>query len=345
MPGSPIALRNSDVWHLILSIVNRKTRLTLTKTCHSLNQLAAPYLLGDVVLQGLGPRKLESFLKFIAPRGDDEESAYRLRSLRGLSLEIAHPPPSIDVLLSLFTRLQQHAINLTRLRVSVTDMAAALFNPEAPRLGEGIASLQYIRDLDLDFPLVMLYYDILHTMRSRLVSVKLSPRAQPINPIPLLLHSQETLERLDTSLPWLGDGPCFPHVRDLTIECLAMPSTAHLVGTFPNLQALRVSSRTESTETSRWHEDSFPSLGLFHASLHEIYILGIRHRLNSLKIHMRHSLDVPDCVQFCRRHLPHVSRWSLANCRYSQDWSCWPLTALGGRVRSIPQARTPLSMP
>ncbi|RDX50243.1 hypothetical protein OH76DRAFT_464777 [Lentinus brumalis] len=295
MPGYPIALQNTvDVWHLILSVVDHKTTLALVKTCHILNQQASPYLLRDVVLQGLGPRKLSSFLQFIGPRNGEEESAYRLRSLRDLSLEIAHPPPRIDALLALFTRLQRQAINLTRLRVSVDDMAATLLNPEVARLGAAIASLQHIRDLDLELLLPMLFYEILHATRSRLVSLKLTPHGQAINPIPLLLNSRDTLEKLDTHLPWIDASPCYPRMRDLTIVCPFMPRIPHLVATFPNLEALRISSRSEDdAETSMWHEDPFPLLRLFHGNLDDLYMLGVRHRLDRLKIHIRGSdLDV-----------------------------------------------------
>ncbi|RDX50251.1 hypothetical protein OH76DRAFT_1402711 [Lentinus brumalis] len=293
MPDYPIALRNSDVWHLILSVVDRKTRLALVQTCHILNQQAAPYLLGDVVLQGLGPRKLSSFLQFIAPRDDDEQSAYRLRSLRGLSLQIVNLPPSIDALLALFARLQQHGTDLTRLRISVSDMATTPLNTETPRLGEAIASLQHIRDLELELS-HPLCYEILHATRSRLVSLKLRSRGQAVNPIPLLLNSQDTLEKLDTNLPWNDSGPCpcYPRVRDLTLKCTVLPRTMYFVGAFPNLQALRISSLGEpSAETPRWHESTFPLLRLFSGSFNDLYVLGVRHRLNNLKIHIGHSLD------------------------------------------------------
>ena len=168
------ALRNSDIWHLILSLVDRKTRSALVQTCRSLNHEAAPYLLGHVVLQELGSEKLSSFVRFIAPRDDDEESAYRLRSLRGLSLEIDHTPLSLDALLALFIRLQQHATNLTRLQVTVLHAATQLSGVDsAARLGSGIGSLRYLTDLELNFHQALPYREAIQTMHSRLMTLRL----------------------------------------------------------------------------------------------------------------------------------------------------------------------------
>ena len=288
------ALRNSDIWHLILPLVDRKTRSALVQTCHSLNHEAAPYLLGHVVLQELDSEKLSSFVRFIAPRDDEEESAYRLRSLRGLSLGIDHTPLSLDALLALFIRLQQHATNLTRLQVTVLHAATQLSGVDsAARLGSGIGSLRYLTDLELNFHQALPYREAIQTMHSRLMTLRLGSNGQFVDLIPLLRHSRDTLETLDAPISFAPFVELsFPHMRDLTIECPGIISTAHLVKTFPSLQVLRIASYGDTAAESRLPENPFPLLRIFHGSLYELYGLGIRHRLNNLKLRVRGLMDL-----------------------------------------------------
>ncbi|KAI1794821.1 hypothetical protein LXA43DRAFT_1091426 [Ganoderma leucocontextum] len=301
---------NMDIMHIVMSYANRRVVSNLMKTCNTLNNEGARYLLEDGVSLRREARLVKSFIWFMITRRNPNERFRRLTFLNKLSLDFDHPTEDAARLLAVFFEtIARAASKFTSLNI---DNAEALLTTYPP-LGAAIANLTTLKALNLSSTGEHCA-TLLRTLQSSLVMATiffgLHARGREdevipehaMNPILLLEASQSTLESLNTSFSLsTHDGPCYANVTHLSLSCMPLPVIEDYIRAFPNILSLTTSNcspyrdepevwdhRREMSMLYQAQSGSWRSLREYQGSTLVLWILGLTCHIPSIKLNFQH---------------------------------------------------------
>ncbi|KAI0712587.1 hypothetical protein C8Q76DRAFT_797423 [Earliella scabrosa] len=299
---------NLDILHAIMAqctiAEDRRTLSNMMQTCRTLNYQGARYLLKDGV-ELCSVEQFLSFLSFACARGNLSEAINRMQWLESIIIDLQFAPTAeiAESFRLFFGTIISTSPRFVRLEIH----AAEELLSKDPQLPNAIAAFTTLRSLMLDqageHGLRML-----SAMRSSLTDVylittmetdSLSPGDR--DPRLLLRHSASTLRSLsiipNAPLPTSLEGPIYPALRNLYLEGVNLPVTAHFVSAFPHLSHFELGECLEEDvdeDQMEQHRNTnallqvrhgtWPSLRSCRGSLFELYILGLKCHVSDVEI-------------------------------------------------------------
>ncbi|EIW52501.1 uncharacterized protein TRAVEDRAFT_52945 [Trametes versicolor FP-101664 SS1] len=245
-----------DILLDIMDVSSTSTVAVLMRTCRALYYAGPRYVLKDGPFVRDSPGDTDAFLRsfclfLLAERG------IRFRYLRQIYFGVwwIQNKDVADMLYECVKKMTHLEV-----LVFVIDLDAML--DVHPGLGDAFAELRTVKHLEVSST-GKKCYSMLRSMRSQLVDVQLKlwqededdelPATPDLNPVTLLAHSRESLQRLQCEAwdchRFPAGSPIYPAMRNLTLDCEELPTTAALVQAYPELSHL----------TLRWADYDLPS--------------------------------------------------------------------------------------
>ncbi|KAL6305815.1 hypothetical protein BKA93DRAFT_197752 [Sparassis latifolia] len=232
---------DEDVLLLIISLLRSYDALSLSETSRHFHAVALPRALSSVTL--INHQQLTAFCTYML-----SGSSARMRFLKSLSVTLGDGNFTNAHLLA---DLLEHAQSLT----SITVRNAVSFMQSEPRIGDALAALEGINDIELT-AVESTVHEMLSKFRSKPRKVSLTGRDFPLRLSHLPLQNAEYLEVscaiIEDDMPSGGcyAGPQWLACRYIALNLVQIPSIVFMHA-FPNLEHLHCFATNVSSPATR----------------------------------------------------------------------------------------------